>query len=163
MELENIYLRGNFFLQAERQGFSIHAPRPLEFSSWAKSGYPFYPDSVLYQGSIEIPPGSDRIRLRFPHWAGSVAVALLDGKPVQVVGWQPFECFIGATPGAHILGLRVVGTPRNLFGPFHSPMKPRWIGAPQLWAHFAEHQPPGDQYDQIDYGLFAPFSVEALR
>jgi hypothetical protein len=163
MELENIYIRGNFVLQAERQGFSIHAARPLGLSSWAGQGYPFYPDSVLYQGSIDVPQGTDQLRLSFPHWAGSVAVALLDGKLVQVVGWQPFECVFGATAGSHVIGLRIVGTPRNLFGPFHSPMKPRWIGAPPLWAHFPEHQPPGDQYDRIDYGLFEPFSVEALR
>jgi hypothetical protein len=163
MELENIYIRGNFAVEAEPQGFSIRAARPLEFSSWAKHGYPFYSDSVLYEGSIDVPKGADRIRISFPHWAGSVAVALLDGKPVQAVGWQPYECVTGATPGSHVIGLRIVGSPRNLFGPFHNPTKPRMIAWPGAWSQFPEHQPPGDQYDHLDYGLFEALSVEALR
>jgi hypothetical protein len=37
------------------------------------------------------------------------------------------------------------------------------IAWPGAWSQFPEHQPPGDQYDQLDYGLFEAFPVEALR
>ncbi len=163
MELENIYLRGNFAVAPAERGFSPHATRPLDFGSWAKQGYPFYSDSVLYEASIEVPRRTRLLRVSFPRWAGNVAEVLLDGKPVRAVGWQPFECEVEAAAGRHVLGLRVVATPRNLFGPFHNPSKPRMIAWPGTWSAFPEHQPAGSQYDLIDYGLMEPFDVRALQ
>jgi len=163
MELENIYIRGNFALEPQEQGFSIRAARRPDFGSWAKQGYPFYSDSMFYEGRVEVPKGTRRLRIRFPQWAGSAAVALLDGEPIQVFGWQPYECVTPATPGSHVVGLHIVANPRNLFGPFHNPTKPRMIAWPAAWREFPEHQPPGTEYDQLDYGLIEPFSVEALR
>jgi len=86
-----------------------------------------------------------------------------DGKPVKTIGWQPYECLIDAPPGRHVAGLRIVGTPRNLFGPFHNPAKPRMIAWPGAWREFPVHQPGGTDYDFVDYGLMEPFAVEALR
>jgi hypothetical protein len=162
MELENIYLRGNFSLEADRQGFSLRAPRPLQLGSWAKQGYPFYYDSVVYEAGVEVPKRARSLRVSFPRWTGSVAEVLLDGKPVQVAGWQPYLGETPATPGRHVVGLRIVATPRNLFGPFHNPSKLRMMAWPGAWSEFPEHQPPGGQYDQLDYGLLEPFVVEAL-
>jgi hypothetical protein len=162
MELENIYLRGNFAVQAAERGFSIHAPRPLQLGSWLKQGYPFYYDSVLYEARATIPKNARRLRVSFPDWQGSVAEVLLDGNHVQTIGWQPYVCEAPVTPGPHAIGLRIVATPRNLFGPFHNPRKPRMIAWPGAWSEFPENQPSGSQYDLLDYGLMGPFSVEAL-
>jgi hypothetical protein len=162
MELENIYVRGNFTLQPDQRGFSLHPPRALQLGSWAKQGYPFYYDSVLYEAGVDVSKGARILRISFPYWAGSVAEVLVDGKRIQVIGWQPYACEIPVSPGRHAVGLRVVATPRNLFGPFHDPTKPRMIASPAAWSSFPEHQPPGAQYDQLDYGLLDPFKVEAL-
>ena len=67
------------------------------------------------------------------------------------------------TPGPHAVALRVVAAPRNLFGPFHNPTKPRMIAWPGAWGDFPARQPAGTEYDQLDYGLMEPFQVEAVR
>jgi hypothetical protein len=163
MELENIYLRGDFSVQPGAQGFSLRAPQPLQLGSWSKQGHPFYYDSVLYEASVRVPKRAQRLRISLPDWQGSVAEILLDGNRVQTIGWQPYVCEVAVTPGPHVVGLRVVATPRNLFGPFHNSTKPRMIAWPGAWSDFPEHQPPGTQYDFVDYGLMEPFRVEAMR
>jgi hypothetical protein len=163
MELENIYIRGDFRVQPEERGFSLHAPRTLEMGSWAKLGLPFYSDSMLYEARVEVPKGTRVLRISLPDWQGSVAQVLLDGRPLATLGWQPYACETTVTPGMHTVGVRVVSTPRNLFGPFHNPTKPRMIAWPGAWSKFPEHQPAGQEYDLLDYGLMKPFEVEAMR
>jgi hypothetical protein len=136
---------------------------PLRLGSWAKQGYPFYSDSVLYETQVNVPKGARQLRIAIPDWAGSVLEVLLDGTRVKVLGWQPYECRVDVQPGTHTIGVRVVATPRNLFGPFHNPDKPRMVGWPGEWKYAPEHPPPGGAYDLLDYGLMQPIRVEALR
>lgn len=163
VELENIYLRGEFSVEAGERGFALRAPKPLALGSWAKQGLPFYYDNVLYEAAVNVPKGTRALRVSFPNWQGSVAEVLLDQKPVESVGWQPYVVEMPATPGPHTVALRVVATPRNLFGPFHNPTKPRMIAWPGAWSDFPARQPAGTDYDQLDYGLMEPFQVEAVR
>ena len=116
MELENIYLRGQFAVEATGKGFRLVAPRALEFGSWLKQGYPFYGDAVTYSASIAVPAGSNRLKVALPEWSGSVAVVLVDGKPAANLGWQPFEATVPVTPGSHEVGVRIVSTPRRQIG-----------------------------------------------
>jgi hypothetical protein len=162
MELENIYLRGNFAVQADERGFSVRPPQSLQLGSWMKQGYPFYYDSVLYEARVTIPKNARKLKIGFPHWRGSVAEVLLDGNQVATVGWQPYACEAPVTPGPHVIGLRIVATPRNLFGPFHNSTHPRMTAWPGAWSDFPERQPGGSEYDLLDYGLMEPFSAEAL-
>jgi hypothetical protein len=163
LELENLYLRGNFAVAADRQGFSVRKAPPLQIGSWAKQGYPFYSDSALYETQVEVPKGAKQIRVQIPEWGGSVAEVLLDGKRIQLIGWQPYECAAAVTPGSHVVAVRVVANPRNLFGPFHNPEKLRMKAWPGAWVESPEHQPAGAQYDLLNYGLLEPFVVEAIR
>ena len=163
MELENIYLRGNFTVEAAGKGFRIRGPGAMEFGSWRKQGYLFYGDSVTYAADLAVPAGATRMRVRLPEWSGSVAVVLLDGKRVGTVGWQPFEAEFPAVPGNHKLAVKIVSTPRNVFGPFHNPVKPRMRAWPAAWADFPAHQPEGSVYDLLDYGLMAAPEVSAAK
>ena len=155
MELEPIYIRGNFSVAAADKGFRIGAPAQLAFGSWAKQGYTFYGAAALYKTAIEVPAGATRLRVELGAWQGSVAEVLLDGKRAAVLGWQPYTAEFSASPGKHAVGVRIVSTPRNIFGPFHNPEKPRKGTGPGAWASFPENQPAGVAYDIIDYGLEA--------
>lgn len=164
MELENIYLRGNFSVTPAAKGFRIGAPGNLDFGPWLKQGLPFYSSSVLYQAGIEVPAGHNRIKVDLGPWQGSVATVLLDGKRMATLGWQPFTAEFAATPGKHTVGVRVVSTPRNIFGPYHNRTKPRMRAWPAAWHDFPEHQPAGEAYDLIEYGLdAAPVIATASR
>ena len=153
MELENVYLRGNFSVQPSAKGFRLAAPKTLAFGSWAAQGLPFYGASVSYETGVEVPAGGRQLRVKLGDWQGSVAAVLLDGKQVAVLGWPPYSAEIAVTPGKHKLAVRVVSTPRNTFGPFHNPTKPRMRAWPAAWAAFPEQEPAGSAYDVLDYGL----------
>ncbi|MBI1792157.1 MAG: hypothetical protein HYR60_31930 [Acidobacteria bacterium] len=159
MELENIYLRGNFSVRAAEKGFRLAAPARLDFGSWAAQGYPFYPDAVLYATQVQVPAGAGRMRVELGRWEGSVAAVLLDGRQVAALGWQPHRAEFSAAPGNHSVGVRIVSTPRNLFGPFHNRTKPRMRAWPAAWNDFPQRQPPGARYDVLDYGLMSPVTV----
>jgi hypothetical protein len=159
MELENIYLRGNFSASTASKGFRIDAPAKLTFGPWAKQGMPFYAGSVLYSTEFEMPAGAKRAKVTLPEWQGSVATVLVDGKRVATLGWPPYEAEFAAAPGKHKIGVRVVSTPRNIFGPYHNRSKPRMRAWPAAWHDFPEHQPAGGAYDILDYGLDASPAV----
>jgi hypothetical protein len=161
MELENIYLRGRFFVEATAKGFRLEGRGKLGFGSWSKQGYSFYADAVSYETEVTTPAGKNRLRVTLGEWKGSVVSVLLDEKQVAVIGWEPWSAEFVVAPGKHKVAVRVVSTPRNLFGPFHNPGKPRMRAWPAAWADFPEHQPAGQLYDVLDYGLMSPPVVEA--
>lgn len=158
MELENVFLLGNFKVESRDPGFRIAAPGELRFGSWAKQGYPFYGSSVQYESAIETRKGTLRIELG--EWSGSLAEVLLDGKRAGLIAWQPWSAELPVPAGKHQLAIRVVSTPRNVFGPFHNRTKPRMRAWPAAWADFPAHQPAGQAYDLLDYGLFSPPAME---
>jgi hypothetical protein len=114
---------------------------------------PFFADSVRYESDVTVPPSASGLRVEIPDWQGSVMEVLLDGKRQGQMAWQPFSIEMAASPGRHTVTVRVVATPRNLFGPYHNPSKPRMRAWPAAWAEFPEHQPAGSDYDLFDYGL----------
>ena len=159
MELENIYLRGNFAVLPAPKGFRLAAPAKLGFGSWAKQGFPFYGDAVSYQTEVEAPAGAEKLRVELGRWEGSLAEVLLDGRQVAVLGWQPYVAEFPVSAGKHTVAVRVISTPRNVFGPFHNRAKPRMWAWPAAWADFPERQPAGSDYDVLDYGLMAPPAI----
>ena len=162
MELENIYLLGNFAVTARDRGFRIGAPSTLDFGSWSHQGMPFFGDTVTYEAKVTVPKGASAIGIELGDWTGSVAAILVDGKPGATLGWQPYHAEIATTPGPHVVAVKVVSTPRNTFGPYHNPTKPRMRAWPAAWADFPPHQPAGSAYDILDYGLTGAPKVTAI-
>lgn len=163
MELENIYLTGAFAAAPAGLGFRLQPAQPLALGPWAAQGYPFYSGSVVYSARIEVPAGHTGLRVRLPEWSGSLAVIRVDGQQKALLGWPPYEATVAAPAGAHQVEIQVVSTPRNTFGPFHNPTKPRMRAWPAAWAEFPEHQPAGAAYDVLDYGLMKAPELAAVR
>ncbi len=154
MELENIYLLGSFAVTPAAQGFQIAAAaKPLALGSWAKQGRPFYGASVSYSAKVRIPGGQRRLRVSLKELHGALAEVLVNGQALGWIGWPPYETEVPVQAGNASIEIRVYGTPRNVFGPFHNPQKPRFRAWPNAWAEFPERQPPGSAYDVLDYGL----------
>jgi hypothetical protein len=153
MELENVYLIGEFAAEPMEKGFALAAPKRLGFGSWTSQGLPFFGHSVDYETSVVVPPSADRMKIELGDWRGSVAEVLVDGKRQAVLGWPPYEAVLPVEPGPRSVTVRIVSTPRNIFGPFHNPEKRRMVAWPSDWAILSEHQPPGSDYDLLEYGL----------
>ena len=68
------------------------------------------------------------------------------------------------SPGAHHIAVRVAGTPHNVFGPFHDPRPVPPVLWPGHWILFADKkQPPGAEYEVVDYGLFEAPRLSLVR
>ncbi len=59
MELENIYLKGNFDVVSAEKGFRLISTQPFDLGSWAKQGWPFFSGSVYYQTELTVPQKDD--------------------------------------------------------------------------------------------------------
>ena len=103
------------------------------------------------------PQGTYRVRL--PAWYGSVARVAVNGEPAGHVAWQPWECDVTQfiRPGVNTVEVTVIGTLKNTLGPHHAG-EMRGAAWPHAFRQGPEHgPPPGEKYDTIEYGLFAPF------
>jgi len=156
MELENIYLRGDFRVDPAVRGFRIAPSSPLTLGSWAAQGRPFYASTVRYQTTVDVPAGVRALHIELGRWAGAAAEISVNGRRAALLGWPPYAADVPIAEGRNTLAVRVIAPPRNLFGPFHNPNKPRMAATPQSWANPPRQQPPGCQYDVLDYGMFEP-------
>jgi hypothetical protein len=157
MELENVYIRGNFSLEPTNSGFRIAPHRGLHLGAWSSQGYPFYGERTHYDTTVKIPQTDKRIILQLASWKGGSASVEVDGKQAGSVAWLPYELDLTSflSPGSHTIKITVAGTPKNLFGPFHDPFRPRNTAWPHLWSRFQKQGPPsGRKYDVEEYGLF---------
>jgi hypothetical protein len=70
--------------------------------------------------------------LQLPKFAGTCVQVLVDGQPIGVMGWPPYELDItdAIRDGkVHELAIQVVGSRRNSFGPLHqADPEPAWTG-----------------------------------
>jgi hypothetical protein len=163
MELENIYVLGDFYVEGAPRGWLVKQSRPMNLGSWAQAGYPFFSDSVSYRANVEIPAAGGSLEVALQKWNGSVAVLELDGKQAAVMGWPPYSASVPVSAGKHEIAIKVVSTPRNLFGPFHNPARLRMRAWPAAWAEFPDHPIPGAAYDVIDYGLMQPPLISLVK
>jgi len=157
-EIEPVYIMGEFDLESQSQGWKLVPETALELGSWKKQGLPFYPYDVTYSKSVTLP--RSRVHVKLKNWRGTVASVYVDGEKAGVICRPPYECDI--TPliqeGEQTITVRVTGSFKNLLGPHHNITR-RGIVTPWSFKYAPEHQPPGKEYDQLDYGLYEDFDI----
>jgi hypothetical protein len=87
-------------------------------------------------------------------WAGA-AVELRHGDQTEI-GYGPDLRFTIDPARGEIFTLRVIGLPKNLWGPWHIAAKPRKRAWSIFWRHDAisiDTPRPGKDYDLLDLGL----------
>lgn len=163
MAIEPVYLLGAFGLRAAGKGFDLVAPATLGIGPWRAQGRPFESASVVYTAEVTLPPGTAALRVALGRWGGALAEVRVDEQRAAVLAWPPWSTEVEATPGRHVVTVRVAGTPRNVFGPFHDPRPEPRVEWPGHWLLFAERkQPPGAEYGVAEYGLFEPPTLTAV-
>ena len=160
-ELQPAYLLGGFTLRPAASGFVIGPDQPLALGPWNEQGHPFYAAGVAYAEKFNVAKPQGRYRIVVPDWYGSTARVVVNGKPAGYLVSQPWECDVTdqIQPGTNVIKLAVVGTLKNTLGPHHG-KAPLGIASP--WS-FDEGPktgpPPGKDYSNVGYGLFAPFAL----
>jgi hypothetical protein len=160
-ELAAVFIRGDFALEPAEHGFSIVAARDLGTRPWHEQGMPIYGESVIYTQQFEIASPAAKHRVVLPEWYGSVAEVLVNGESAGHVWHQPWQCeFSGLVrPGTNTIDVRVIGTPKNTFGPHHGNAA-LGLAGPEHFRRAPETGPPaGSEYSTIGYGLFSPFKL----
>lgn len=160
LEIEPVYLRGNFSVKMARGNWVLDQPSDVKFGSWIHQGYPFYAGAFLYRCKVDIPDHA-AAHIELPSGLEATACTLfIDGRRVGLVGMDDGgqkDVSAHLTPGVHEVSLRVCGGYKNLLGPHHAPHRERRSAWPSMWKQAPKFgKPAADQYDLIAYGLDAP-------
>ncbi len=156
-ELEPIYILGNFSLKSVEKGWKITKNNKLDFGPWKEQGMPFYGHTVSYSKDITVESESNYI-IKLPDWKGTVAEVNIDGKHAGIIQTEPNEFTTFLTNGTHKIEVVVNGSNKNILGPHHNVSR-RGIVTPWSFKFAPEVQPPGEEYDLLDYGLMTDFEL----
>lgn len=156
MELEDIYLAGDFGVSADRH--LTAEPKKLTLGDITRQGYYHYPGSIRYFYTFH--SDTDRGELVLGDYRATLVIARIAGKPdVYLINGRRAELSLHV--GENRLELEVVGSNRNLMGPFHH----TYDGASRIsWQDFRQEE--GDRYTP-EYlvkplGLLSPVKILRL-
>lgn len=124
MELENCYLAGDFGVTPDRQIQAL--PKELPLGDWTMHGLKHYCGSVTWKFRYESDGEAEQILLKLPE-CRAVCVEIQVNGQVQFLPWNNVsELEIGQwiRKGDNEVALKLVGSPRNMMGPFHLQEKP---------------------------------------
>ena len=119
--LEAMYLGGNFGVAQDGvNGKIVELPQMLCRASWTEQGFLFYHGNITYKCRIQ--RNTDNVfMLKLPDFKGACCKIRCNGKDVKVCLWESYEAdlsdFVQCGSEA-LLELEVVGSPRNMMGPF---------------------------------------------
>ena len=161
-EVEPVYLYGDFGLESMEKGWKLIPQADEQLGSWKDQKMPFYSHDVSYAKSIQ-KPSTGNVKVKLNEWNGTVAEVLVNGSSTGIIGWAPYELDISdkLKEGENKVEVVVTGSLKNLMGPHH--FKPlRGFVTPWSFFRGPSRQPPGEECDMIDYGLFEDFEVLAI-
>lgn len=124
MELENIYLAGDFGVSKERR--IVLLPERLPLGDWTEHGLKHYCGSVTWIWNYESVGNAEEVFLKLPD-CRAVCVEIQVNGNAQILSWNfARELPIGKwiKQGHNEITAKVVGSPRNMMGPFHLEKKP---------------------------------------
>ncbi|KAA6300279.1 MAG: hypothetical protein EZS26_003580 [Candidatus Ordinivivax streblomastigis] len=159
-EIEPVYILGDFTVQSADKGWTINPPAPLMTGSWKGQGWNFYSGAVSYSKTYEISDPNAVYRVCLGNWSGTVAEVLVNGEQAGIVGFEPYSADVTGKvrKGANTIEVKIVGSNKNLLGPFHN-NPPVGIAGPWLFQNVKRY-PSGKEYQQLDYGLTGDFWLE---
>jgi hypothetical protein len=159
-ELQPVYLTGFFSLKNSEKGWKMTRTEQLPVGSWKRSGYPFYSDRVSYSRTATLSGIPETVIVRLNEWKGTVAEIVVNGRSVGIIQQQPYEAEITdhLVSGVNDIEVVVYGSLKNLMGPHHNITR-RGIVTPTDFRRAPSVQPPGEEYDLLDYGLMEDFDI----
>lgn len=159
MELENIYLSGGFGVNKERCLTTL--PAGLNIGDWTKQGLKHYCGSVKYFITYESDKKAAQTWLKLPK-IEAVCVKVTINKHKVDLPWDFCqEILIGEwlVPGENKIEVEVIGSPRNMMGPFHLKEKPNRT-------YDACFCPAPDKYNEeyllVPYGIMGEIKIVQL-
>lgn len=122
MEIEDCYIIGDFGVNPART--IVAEPERLVAGDWTLQGYFHYNGSMIYKNTFDYSPHEgERIELYVGEFSAVVIEVRVNGKTAGMIPWKAADG-IDLTDflqeGSNLLEVEVMGSPRNMFGPFHT-------------------------------------------
>jgi hypothetical protein len=159
MELEDCYVIGDFGVDASRA--IVAEPKQLHFGDWCLQGYYHYSGSMIYHFEVDFELQKDQLALMELGEYSAVTIDIrVNDMPAGHVPWRDAGK-LDITPllvnGSNRVDIEVVGSPRNMFGPFHQARgKAMSTGWESFRTEGVEYTP---DYIVHAYGLFEQIKI----
>ena len=119
--LEAMYIGGKFGTAPNgAEGKIVELPHELRRASWTEQGFLFYHGNITYKCRIKR-NSEAKFMLKLPEFSGACCKIRCNGKNVKVCLREPYDAdlssFVNVGEDA-LLELEIVGSPRNMMGPF---------------------------------------------
>jgi hypothetical protein len=159
-EIEPAYILGDFGLASAEKGWRIAAPATLHTGSWKAQGLPAYGGGIHYTKEFDLDKAENtRYSLWLHRWVGTLAVVKVNDSLAGTILGEPniLDITHYLRTGKNHIDVEVIGSLKNVLGPHFRSPKP---GLVSPW-HFryVTINPPGDQYDVLDYGIMGDFDI----
>lgn len=159
MELESIYLRGDFAAVSQDGRWVLTGQKPLTYGPWMKQGYPFYQGAIVYDYTAKLDHIPSCAQLDVSQYGAatiSVQVNGHDAGLLHVDGRKPLDILPWLIQGENRITLRVCATMKNLMGPHFFSQDIRGSAWPSMWRNAPTFNSPApEEYDLMDMGIFA--------
>lgn len=160
MELENCYLLGDFGVTTERS--IVAASKHLSVGNWTEQGFFHYCGSIDY-GYTFVWNGKGRVELRLREYR-AICISVHIGEFSYEIPWdigETIDVTEALSKGENRIRIEVVGSPRNMLGPFHyKEIYPKNTND-AVFSPDDEHY--ASEYHVVPYGLLkAPQIIESV-
>ncbi len=159
MELEDIYVVGQFAVDSSRT--IARESAVIHFGDWCFQGYYYYPGNLIYHFEIDKEaPQHKKLILTIGSYYGTLSKIRVNNLEENILmgrSYTEVDLTKYLTGNHHIIDIEVVGSPRNMLGPFHQ----TYTGCSRIsWADFrteGEYYTP--DYVIKPYGLMGQIAI----
>lgn len=159
MEVEDCYIIGDFGVDAKRN--IVKEPDILHFGDWCLQGYFHYCGSMIYHFNFNYSTNEGKKAvLELGDYSAVTVEVRVNGNTAGHIPWRAansLDITAFLKEGANKIDIEVMGSPRNLFGPFHQ------AGSNTLWTDWSSFRKEGAEYtpDYVvkPYGLIGQVNI----
>lgn len=135
MELESLYLRGDFGVYSltdytSGQNNSVttlgpfvldRPPQQLQRGNFTVQGLTFFAEHIRLENVIVCPKGAQRVTLDLGKIRAPLVQVKVNAQQVKTFLWGPYECDVTewVHPGENVIEVTLYASNRNLLGPHH--------------------------------------------
>lgn len=155
MELESVYLRGEFSVVSDGEKWILDQPEYLELGAWRNQKLPFYPYAVNYEYAAQLESVPSAATIELGKYNATAVSAIINGTEVLLnADGRRAEDISGLLKaGSNSIIVRVCGSLKNLLGPHFNAAHIRGSAWPGMWKSAPVNEPAPDAYDLMDWGL----------
>jgi hypothetical protein len=159
LELENIYLLGDFGVKVGAKGSSkiIEEPHNVSLGDLCQVGYPFYSGEMELSRSLNLDvPENTTVILQLEGLNSSLAIMYINGREAGKMILPPYSVEVTnlLKPGENEIRILLVGSLRNALGPLHNKLGDPQSIRPETFRDLAQWT---DEY------VLKPFGVNNIK